>query len=241
MGVPIIGCKCSACQSDDPRDRRLRTSAFVEHQGDRILIDVGPDFRQQFIDNAIDTVDAILLTHEHHDHVGGIDDIRPINFLHRKIVPVYGYPRVLREIKTRFKYAFQDEKYPGTPKLELHAIEAQVTLPNTRIRVVPVWHGQLRIAAFRIGGFAYITDANAIDDEVIAQLQDLDILIINALRQKRHYSHFSLGETLDQVRLLNPRSAYLTHISHDMGPTRSWEGNLPSNVYPSYDGLVLNL
>lgn len=240
QGIPIVGCHCAVCQSDDVRDRRLRTSAFVEVDGVNILIDAGPDLRQQLLTHQICRVDALLTTHEHKDHIGGIDDIRPLNFMMDKTMPVYGLPRVLHVIHKDYDYAFKRVKYPGVPDLSLIPVHDEpFMIQHVQVLPIHVQHLALRILGYRIGGLAYITDANFISDKEMAKLADLDVLVINALRKEPHYSHFNLEQALEVIERLHPRKAYLTHVGHAMGKFADVIPMLPEHVFLAYDGQTL--
>lgn len=240
LGVPLLGCKCEACTSTDIRDKRLRSSIFIDINGYKVLIDVGPDLRQQFLQNEISTVDCVLFTHEHNDHVAGIDDLRAVNFIQQKHIPLFGEKRVLESLKKRYHYAFSN--YPGAPKVLLNEI-SMVPFEVNGVKVIPIriQHGNLPILGFRIENFAYITDASHIDTDEIAKLKNLDVLIINALRIEKHFSHFNLESALEAIKLINPKQTYLTHISHNMGPTKQWETLLPKKIKPLNDNLVISI
>ena len=241
LGIPLIGCTCQACISTDPRDKRLRCSIYIELLNKKVLIDVSPDFRQQFLTNHLKTVDYVLFTHEHNDHVGGIDDLRAINFFMKKNIPLYGESRVLKSLKDRYHYAFGN--YPGAPKIFLNEISHTLPFNLDDIQVIPirVIHGKLPILGFRINDFAYITDASHIDEQELDKLKNIDTLIINALRHESHFSHFTLKESLSAIELIKPRQAFLTHISHNMGPTQDWSKALPPHVKPLNDNMVISI
>ena len=239
QGVPVIGCTCAVCQSSDARDKRLRTSAAVSNGKTTVSIDIGPDFRQQMLANRFRSLDGVLLTHEHNDHVSGIDDVRPMNFRSRKHMPVYGLPRVLAEVKKRFPYAFDEvEDYPGRPRLDLKPVGKEAFSLNTlRVTPVPVMHGSLPILGYRFGNFAYLTDVKTIPDEQISQLKGIRVLVVNALRLSPHLTHFNLDEALGMIEIIDPGMAYLTHISHELGLHEEISAQLPGNVALAYDGL----
>lgn len=240
QGVPLIGCKCHACTSPDPRDKRLRSSVYLTDTESKILIDIGPDFRTQFLENDLKDVDAILVTHEHNDHIIGLDDIRAINFTQQKSIPIYAMPRVCIEIRNRFPYIFSAKKYPGAPSVELIELDGNsFFIGNVKVTPIPVMHGKLEVMGYKLNETAYITDANAIPSDSMNNLKELDVLIINALRQDSHYSHFSLSEALDVISSVNPKRAFLTHISHNMGRVSEWSSSLPENVSPLSDGLKI--
>lgn len=239
-GIPEIGCQCEVCTSRDPRDRRLRASILVETEGKRILIDCGPDFRWQVITNKIYHLDAVLVTHEHYDHVGGLDDLRP--FCREKGVDIYAEENVAEAIKTRIPYAFREHKYPGVPNLALHTIDTRpFTAAGVTVIPIRVVHAKLPILGFRIGKMAYLTDLKSLPYEEYAKLENLDVLIIDALRKGEHPSHASLDEALAVVREIRPRDAYLIHMSHRIGLHAVVEKELPSRVYYSYDGLSVDI
>ena len=239
QGIPVIGSTHPVCLSNNHKDKRLRASAMLTSpMGKKILIDCGPDFRQQMLAQNQGMVDALLLTHEHNDHVIGLDDLRPIVFQKQANVPIYALPRVLNEVEQRFPYAFAQNPYPGAPRFDLHPIgEEKFKLFDLEIIPIPVMHGQLPILGFRIDGLAYITDASFISEESLAKLQNLDILVINCLRaEENHPTHFILPQVLDLVEELKPKKTFLTHISHHLGFHDVVQANLPKNIFLAYDG-----
>lgn len=246
QGIPVIGCPCAACRSTDPHDKRLRTAAVISDSQTQIAIDIGPDFRWQMLSNQVESIDAVLVTHEHSDHIAGLDDIRPYNWIMGGDIPFYAEPRVLKALKQRFPYAFvsPEERYPGAPAIEQHPVtdlEREISIGSMRIQPFRVIHGQLPILGFRFGKLAYITDASQLPHESYRKLEGVEVLIINALRYFAHPSHFSLDEALQTIEQIGPRRAYLTHVSHEMGPVAKFSRTLPSNVYVGYDGLVINV
>lgn len=242
QGIPVIGCDCDVCQSTNPKDNRLRTSALISISGKNFLIDAGPDLRQQLLKNKIQHVDAILMTHEHKDHMGGLDDIRPINFRSEREMNIYGMRRVLNVIEKDYDYAFKTFKYPGVPTFQLHAIHDEPFLvDDVEVEPIHVKHLSLPILGFRIGKMAYITDASFIAPKEKAKLQELDLLVINALRHEEHYSHFCLSQALGIINELKPKQAYLIHISHDMGLYDEINPTLPDHVFMAYDGLQVEI
>lgn len=242
QGVPVVGCRCAACLSQDPRDHRLRTSAFVEVDGVNILIDAGPDLRQQLLNNHITRVDAILVTHEHKDHLGGLDDIRPICFMMKEPMNVYGLQRVLNVVRKDYDYAFKPNPYPGVPSFVLNPVkDDEFLVKDILVTPIHIRHLTLPILGYRIGKLAYITDASFIAESELKKLQGLEVLVINALRIREHYSHFNLEQALNIIQQLQPKHAYLTHISDKMGPYAEIAPLLPDNVTMGYDGLSIEL
>jgi phosphoribosyl 1,2-cyclic phosphate phosphodiesterase len=241
QGIPVIGCQCAVCTSDDPRDKRTRTAAFVQAGETGISIDVGPDYRQQMLRAGYTDVHAVLLTHEHNDHTSGLDDLRPINFLHKRNIPVYGGERTLGEMRRRFYYAFdEDYQYPGKPMVHavpMHDLPFQVD--GVTIQPIPVEHGDIGIYGFRIGNVAYITDAKTIPASSMEKLAGLDILILNALRFRPHPTHLTVEEAIALFQALRPHRCYITHISHDMGLQADVQRQLPEGMFVGYDGLHL--
>ncbi|XOD67345.1 MAG: MBL fold metallo-hydrolase [Flavobacteriales bacterium Tduv] len=244
QGVPVIGSKHPVCLSEDPRDKRLRSSVLIENEGKMFLIDCGPDFRYQMLRGGHERIDFILLTHEHSDHTLGLDDVRPINFMMQRTLPVFGLPRVLDEVRQRFPYFFSEKKYPGIPDITLCDLKPGCSEYIEGIEILPltVSHGGLSILAYRMGSFAYITDASFLSEESLCELEGLDLLILNALRKTpEHPSHFTLFEALKIVTRLRPVQTYLTHISHLLGFHEKVTQELPSGVHLSYDGLTLTI
>ncbi len=241
QGVPVIGCNCAVCQSTDPRDNRLRTSAMIEVDGQTIVIDTGPDFRQQMLRANPDRVDAVLFTHEHKDHVAGLDDIRPFNFRSGRALDIWATEAVQEALKREFHYIFSESKYPGVPQVNLHTIDPKrnFTINGTSVIPVQVLHYKLPVLGFRIKNVGYITDANFMESIEMNKLQGLDILVINALRKKKHISHYNLEEAIAIVHTLKPKRAYFTHISHLLGPHEEVARELPPNIFLASDGLVV--
>ena len=242
QGIPVIGCGCEACRSEDPRDNRLRSGILVQSNGKNILVDTGPDLRQQILKVGIKHINGIIYTHEHNDHMIGLDDIRPFNFIQRIDIPFYGLQRVLDDIQHRFAYVFAENPYPGAPKATLHTIKSgkSIQIDNLDIMPIEVMHGTLPILGYRFDDFAFITDASAISQESKELLKGTKVLVLSALRRKPHHSHFTLYQAIDLIDELKIEKAYLTHISHMMGPTKEWEKELPSHIFPAFDGLELN-
>lgn len=242
QGVPVIACDCEVCQSTDPRDKRTRTSILIEHEGKNLVIDTGPDFRSQMLDANVQRMDAVLFTHEHKDHVAGLDDIRAFNFKQKMAMDVYATPRVQEALKREFQYVFEENPYPGVPSINLKQMpEKPFQLIGLDIIPVDVMHYKLPVKAFRINDFAYVTDANFIAEDQKEKLKNLDVLILTALRIEKHISHYNLEEAIEIVKELKPRKAYFTHISHLMGKQKNVEKLLPPNIHLCYDGLELEL
>jgi len=239
VGVPSVGCECATCISDDPRDKRLRTSVLVEHQDRNILIDASTDFRQQALRIGLKHIAAILFTHSHADHCFGLDDARPIMFRDGAI-PVFATDVTWQGLRRIYAYAFDPSPYPGVPQIETHRIEGDFELFGLNVIPLTVIHGQLPVTAFRIGDFAYVTDCNLIPEETCARLMGLDLLVIDALRFKKHPTHMTLDQSLDYVERLKPRRALLTHISHDIKHAETSD-HLPENVEIAYDGLAVEV
>lgn len=236
-GVPMLRCHCPVCMSSDERDKRLRTSAIVRYQGARILIDCGPDFRTQMLRASDDNLDAVLLTHIHYDHVAGLDDLRAYCF--ERPFPLYARADVLRNLHARIPYCFATDPYPGVAQFEEHVIgDEPFLVEGVRVEPIPVMHYKLPIIGFKIGPLAYITDAKNIADDVIARLQGVPLLVINALRIEPHLSHMCLRETLDVVRRIKPGKTYLVHMSDRIGLHAESHKILPNGVELAWDGLI---
>lgn len=240
VGVPMIGCGCEVCRSTHIRDYRLRTSALIQYLGRNILVDIGPDFRQQMLTHHISHIDAVLLTHPHRDHIAGFDDIRALNFVHHREIPIYANAYTWDSLTKQFYYAFQPSDYASMPKANYHEIDTQIfQIQDIPIMPIQLRHGSMPCLGFRIGNVAYITDASWIEPSEYDKLKDLDILVLNALRKYHHPSHFTLDEAIAEVNKIKPQRAYFTHISHHMGFHEEVSGELPDNVHLAYDGLTL--
>ncbi len=243
QGVPVIACHCQVCQSIDPKDKRTRCSIYIQKGNTHLVVDTGPDFRTQILREKIEDLDAVLFTHEHKDHVAGLDDIRAFNFKEGgKPMNVYASLRVQEALHREFSYVFSENKYPGIPEINLCTLTNDDFKVND-LRIIPInaMHFKLPVKGFRIENFAYVTDANYIEESELEKLMNLEVLIINALRKSKHISHFNLEQAIEVIKKLNPKKAYLTHISHLMGRHKDVELELPSNVHLAYDGLQINL
>lgn len=242
QGIPVIGCKCEVCSSADPRDKRMRTALMLENGTDRLIVDTGPDFRQQMLSHKVTGITGVLITHEHNDHIAGLDDLRSFNFVSKKPVDIWAEQRVIGVLKRQFPYVFADEKYPGTPQLVLHEMnEESFDIGSFHVEPIRVYHYKLPVLGFRFGNVAYLTDVSEIPATAMKKLQGLKLLIIDALRIKPHISHFNLEEALRVVKQLKPEQARFIHISHQLGSHTSVNAQLPDHIGPAWDGLVLNV
>ena len=242
QGVPVIGCECEVCRSLDYRDKRLRVSVLLEIEGTSLVIDTGPDFRQQMLRERITKLDAVLLTHSHKDHIAGLDDVRAFNFLQEKGMPLYGTTSTLDQVKKEFYYAFETQKYPGTPILNLKELTGgEFEIDGIKILPLPVQHLRMPVLGFRIGDFSYITDANFIPEETLSKLKGTKVLVLNALQKGKHISHFNLEEAIAQAGAIGAEQTYFTHISHKMGLHQSVSKELPEAVALAHDGLTVTL
>lgn len=242
QGIPLIGCECHVCQSKDKKDKRLRSSVLLEINGRNYTIDAGPDFRYQMLRENVKDLDGILFTHEHKDHLAGLDDVRPFNYLNDKDIDIYCDVRVEKALKRDFYYAFAEEKYPGVPRLNMKIIDKNEPFylqENVKVIPIEVMHHKLPVLGFRIENFTYITDCKAISSEELSKLKGTETLVLNALRETPHLSHLNLEEALELIEKINPKTTYLTHISHHLGTHEEILQKLPKNVFPAYDGLKL--
>jgi phosphoribosyl 1,2-cyclic phosphate phosphodiesterase len=242
QGVPVIGCTCEVCCSLDFRDKRLRTSVHIEVQGKSLVIDTGPDFRQQMLREEIAHLDGVLFTHAHRDHTAGLDDVRAFNFKQGIRMPVLGSKATLEQLQSDFAYIFGPKEYPGLPRIALTEINDQpFTFEGIPILPLPVLHFRMPVLGFRIGNFSYITDTNTIPDETLRMLEGTEVLVLTALQREQHISHFNLKEAIDMVHRIHPAKAYFTHISHKLGLHADVTQELPPSMHLAYDGLRLSL
>ena len=242
-GVPMIGCTCAVCTSTDPRDTRLRPSIYLDVPGyAKILVDTGPDLRQQALTHGVTRIDAVLFTHGHADHVLGLDEVRRFNVIQGGPIPCYANASTWETLRHTFHYIFDGVPRlgGGIPQLEVHEIAGPLSVQGVRVLPVPVWHGQMPVLGFRFGDFAYLTDCNRLADEAWELLEGVDTLVIDALRHKPHVTHFNLAEALDVVARVKPRRAYTTHMTHDLAHAAT-NARLPAGVELAYDGLVLDV
>ncbi|TAF93205.1 MAG: MBL fold metallo-hydrolase [Cytophagia bacterium] len=241
-GVPLIGCNCAVCSSLDYRDQRLRTSVHLEINGKSFVIDTSPDFRQQMLRAGIKHLDAVLFTHQHKDHIAGLDDVRAYNFFQGSDMPIYARDEVLTQLQIEFAYVFAEKRYPGIPRLQLNEIKNEpFEIEGVSFLPIDVMHHLMPVFGFRVGRFAYITDVNHISESEQTKLQNLDVLVLGALQRQSHISHYNLNQALEIVAQIQPKRAYFTHISHRMGLQRDLDIELPPHVRLAYDGLQLNL
>lgn len=241
QGVPVIACECATCSSSDHHDKRLRTSLLIEEGETNLLIDAGPDFRQQMLREHVLKLDSILLTHEHKDHIAGLDDVRAFNYKSQDAIDIYSEERVQKALRKEYSYVFAEFQYPGIPKMRLNTItENDFTIKGIKVTPIRVYHYRLPVFGFRFGNFAYITDANYIPEESKEKLFGVKYLVINALRKENHISHFSLREAVSFTREISPKKSYLTHISHQMGLHKDVSGELPPEIVLAYDGLTFD-
>ena len=240
QGVPVIGCDCEVCLSKNEKDKRLRASILVEDKETVIIVDTGPDFRQQMLRENVQQLDAVVFTHEHKDHIAGLDDVRAFNFKQKKDMEVYATSEVQVALKREFHYAFAENPYPGVPKINLNTIADETfTIGGVKLTPINVWHHKMPVKAFRVKNFTYITDANRIDAEEMEKIRGSEVIVLNALRKTTHISHFNLAEAIDLLNELKPKKAYLTHISHYLGAHDAVQKELPDFIQIAYDGLVI--
>lgn len=240
QGVPMIGCGCEVCKSQDPRDKRLRASVLVEHEGLRVLVDAGPDFRYQMLRAGVSSLDAILLTHNHKDHTGGLDDIRAFNYHEKRATQIYCEKYVEESLRKEYSYAFEEIKYPGAPEWDVHIIdENPFTIKGVEITPIRGRHFKLPVLGYRFGNIAYCTDMNHIPEEEYSKLQGLDHFIINCVRRGRHISHYSLEQAIEVAEKIGAKHSWLTHLSHQLPCHEELTKELPEGILPAFDGLVI--
>ncbi|WAC40742.1 MBL fold metallo-hydrolase [Pedobacter sp. SL55] len=242
QGIPVIGCGCEVCKSADKKDKRLRVSVWIETNDRSIVIDSGPDFRYQMLRAGVNDLDAILYTHEHKDHVAGLDDIRPYNYILKKRIAIYATERVQEALKREFQYIFADVKYHGLPQINLHTIaEEKFKVGDTEIIPLEVMHYKLPILGYRIGDFTYITDAKTISEASLEKIKGTKVLVLNALQKEPHISHLTFDEAIAMAEKVGAEMTYFTHISHNLGLQQTVSKELPANIQLAYDGLIIEL
>jgi phosphoribosyl 1,2-cyclic phosphate phosphodiesterase len=238
----MIACPCEVCASADKRDKRLRSSIMVESSTTRLVVDTGPDFRYQMLREEVRSLDAVLFTHSHKDHLAGLDDIRAFNYFSGKSIDIFADPATEEAVRRDFYYAFSENKYPGLPQLHMRTITPEPFLVgDILVEPVPVWHLRMPVLGFRFGQFTYITDANRIDPESMDKIRGSDVLVLNALRKEKHISHFTLDEAIGVVNELGVPKAYFTHLSHQMGLHAFVENDLPAGMHLAFDRLVMEM
>lgn len=242
QGVPVIACECDVCKSTDPRDRRLRSSILVQSSNTSVVIDTGPDFRYQMLRETVKKIDAVVFTHEHRDHIAGLDDIRAFNFKQGQSIPIYCTTAVEKAIRRDFHYAFAETKYPGVPDMHIISIqENPFIVGDIPFLPIQVMHYKMPVLGFRIHNFTYITDASYISNDELNKVKGSHIVVLNALRKQPHISHFNLEQALQVMDYLKPERGYLTHISHLLGLHRKVQEELPPNIQLAYDGLTIKI
>ncbi len=238
QGVPVIGCGCEVCQSKDTLDKRLRTSVLISRKNTHVVIDAGPDFRQQMLRHNVGRLDAVLITHNHKDHTGGIDDVRAYNWIQKKAMHLFARDLVLESIRNEFSYAFEEDKYPGAPNIRLREIDGKpFAVDNLCFTPIDATHHNMPVFGFRTGAFSYLTDANSIESGELDKMKGSRVVVINALRKEKHLTHFSLDEAVDILQTLQPEKGFITHISHQMGKHREINKGLPPGIELAFDGL----
>jgi phosphoribosyl 1,2-cyclic phosphate phosphodiesterase len=242
QGIPLIGCECRVCLSADPKDKRLRSSVMIETKNTTIVIDTGPDFRQQMLREKVKKLDGVVFTHEHKDHIAGLDEVRAFNFINNMVMPVYATERVQQALKREFAYIFSGENYPGIPQVELKTItDVPITIGDITLQPINVLHYKLPVKGFRIGNFTYITDANFISEEEKSKIRGSEVLVLNALRRNHHISHFTFSEAIGLSQELKAKKTYLIHMSHQLGIHSEVNMELPTGIELSYDGLSIEV
>ena len=242
QGVPIICCECAVCKSNDPKDNRLRSSILIESETTKVIIDAGPDFRQQLLRKNLKSLDAVVFTHEHKDHIAGLDEVKAFNYFNNMKMPVYATERVQTALKREFAYIFSEEKYPGIPEIDLHTItDEPICINDIKLLPIDVIHYKMPVKGYRIRNFTYITDANYISETEIEKIRGSEIIVINALRKEPHLSHFTFSEAINLMKELKPKKAFFTHISHQLGLHQNVSLELPDFIELAYDGLHIEI
>lgn len=242
QGVPIICCECAVCKSNDPKDNRLRSSILIESETTKVIIDAGPDFRQQLLRKNLKSLDAVVFTHEHKDHIAGLDEVKAFNYFNNMKMPVYATERVQTALKREFAYIFSEEKYPGIPEIDLHTItDEPICINDIKLLPIDVIHYKMPVKGYRIRNFTYITDANYISETEKEKIRGSEIIVINALRKEPHLSHFTFSEAINLMQELKPKKAYFTHISHQLGLHQDVSLELPNFIELAYDGLHIEI
>ena len=242
QGVPIIACECEVCRSQDVKDKRLRSSILIESDEAKIVIDSGPDFRYQLLREKVKTLDAVVFTHEHKDHIAGLDEVKSFNYINKMRMPVYATERVQQALKREFAYIFSEDKYPGIPEIDLYTIDKNpFTIKDITLLPIDVMHYKMPVKSYRIKDFTYITDANFISESEKEKIKGSKIIVVNALRRVEHVSHFTLQQAIDLMIELKPEKAYFTHISHQLGLHQIVTKELPSFIELAYDGLKIEI
>ena len=242
QGVPVIACQCDVCQSISEKDKRLRSSILIEDRDKVVVVDAGPDFRQQLLREQVNALDGILITHRHKDHIAGMDDVRSFNWFTKKPMDVYAGTKDQQRIKEEFSYAFSESAYPGLPRFKLHTIDSSpFNVGEMKIKPLEILHMKMEIRGFKIGRFAYLTDTNYIPGAIMSELLDCDVIVLSALRKEKHVSHYNLSEAIRVLEFLRPKRAYLTHFSHFMGLHKDIESELPEFIRVAYDGLSIEI
>ncbi len=242
QGVPIICCECDVCKSSNPKDNRLRSSILIESEITKVVIDSGPDFRQQLLRRNLKSLDAVVFTHEHKDHIAGLDEVKAFNYFNKMRMPVYATERVQSALKREFAYIFSDDKYPGIPEVDLFTVtDEPIIIKDITLLPIDVVHFKMPVKAYRINNFTYITDANYISDSEKEKIKGSEIIVINALRREPHLSHFTFNEAINLMEELKPKKAYFTHISHQLGMHNDVSKELPPFIELAYDGLQIEI
>ena len=243
QGVPVIACSCKVCTSTNPKDKRLRCSILVQSKTTTVVIDIGPDFRHQMLRENIKQLDAVLITHEHKDHVGGLDEVRAFNFVQKKHMDVYCTPHVHNELIQQFSYAFSDKKYPGAPEIKIININSSdiITIGDISFQPIEVMHYKLPVLGFRIHDFTYLTDANYISEPEMKKIEGSDILVLNALHYDDHISHYTVPQAIEVMKKVNPKKGFFIHMSHRLGLHEEEEKKLPEFIRFAYDGLKVEI